>query len=58
MIKNHKNLIFIDIETASARPSLEALEPAMQELWLKKAQFLTENTEKDDAQFYFDRAAI
>lgn len=58
MIKNYKNLIFIDIETASAQPSLEELEPTMQALWLKKAQFLTEQDEKDDPQFYFERAGI
>lgn len=58
MIKNYKNLIFVDIETASQQPSLEELEPNLQALWLKKAQFVKEDEDISDSQFYFDRAAI
>jgi 3'-5' exonuclease len=53
-----KNLLFIDIETVSGQPSLELLEDRMRELWLKKASYLQNPENLNDADFYFDRSGI
>jgi 3'-5' exonuclease len=53
-----KNLLFIDIETASGKASFGELSERMQRLWLKKASFLQNLDNSSDEQFYFDRAAI
>ncbi|MGL1888321.1 MAG: 3'-5' exonuclease [Reichenbachiella sp.] len=58
MIKNYKQLIFIDIETATSHPSLEDMEDSYRELWLKKASRLQGEEEIDDQEFYFERAGI
>lgn len=51
-----KNILFLDIETASALPSLEDLNPRMKELWLKKAKFFKSDLSLEE--LYFDKAAI
>lgn len=57
-MNNLKNLVFIDIETVSAQPSFEELDPNMQVLWEKKAAFLRREEEVTPEKIYFDRAAI
>ncbi len=53
-----KNLLFIDIETASGESSFDKLSERMQRLWLKKASFLQNLDNSSDEDFYFNRAAI
>ena len=56
--ENYKNLLVIDIETASQYENFQNMEERMQELWRKKAAFLMKE-EKDTAEeLYFDKGAI
>lgn len=58
MIKNFKNSLFIDIETASGRASFSELTVNMQKLWLRKAKSLLNPTQKTLEDLYFERAAL
>lgn len=51
-----KNLLFIDIETVSAQPDLDLLDPAMQALWTKRASRLDPHQNPDIV--YKQRAAL
>jgi 3'-5' exonuclease len=53
-----KNLLFIDIETVSAEGDLSLLPDRMKALWLHKASFLSNPSDLNDEEFYFDRAGI
>ena len=53
-----KNLLFIDIETVSAESDFNLLSDRMKALWLHKASFLSNPTNLNDEDFYFDRAGI
>jgi predicted PolB exonuclease-like 3'-5' exonuclease len=44
-----KNLLFIDIETATSEASAGALSEPMQELWIRRAQHLAPELSADDA---------
>jgi 3'-5' exonuclease len=52
-----KNILFLDIETISGKPSFEELPSRMQELWIKKAKTFR-NTELPPEDLYFERAGI
>ncbi len=56
--KRERNLLFIDIETVSAQPSFEWLDERMQKLWSKKASYLKNEDNLNDAEMYFHRAGI
>jgi 3'-5' exonuclease len=53
-----KNLLFIDIETVSAEGDFSLLSDRMKALWLHKASFLSNPSDLNDEEFYFDRAGI
>ncbi len=53
-----KNLLFIDIETVSAEGEFSRLSDRMKALWLHKASFLSNPSNLNDEDFYFDRAGI
>jgi 3'-5' exonuclease len=53
-----KNILFIDIETASGEKSYSDLNPTMQKLWSRKASFLKTDPNQTIEEQYFDRAAI
>ena len=53
-----KNLLFIDIETASTEPSFDLLSERFQKLWKHKASFLKNEQNLSPEELYFDRAAI
>ena len=57
-MENFQNLIFVDIETASGKPSFGELPEAMQELWIKKASLLKNEEEHSAQELYFERAGI
>ncbi|PIB37107.1 3'-5' exonuclease [Reichenbachiella sp. 5M10] len=57
-LTNHKHLVFIDIETASAVENFGDLDDKFQALWIKKANLLNGEAEYDPIEFYFDRAGI
>jgi DNA polymerase elongation subunit (family B) len=58
MTQDHKNLLVIDIETASAFKDYSDMDDRMQSLWQKKASFLANNDNKTAEELYFDRGAI
>jgi DNA polymerase elongation subunit (family B) len=58
MTQDHKNLLVIDIETASAFKDYSDMDERMQSLWQKKASFLANNDNKTAEELYFDRGAI
>ncbi|MFM1912905.1 MAG: hypothetical protein RIR51_743 [Bacteroidota bacterium] len=58
MIKNFKNILFIDIETASGVNSFTTLTVNMQKLWLRKARSLMNPLQKPLEDLYFERAAL
>ncbi len=58
MIKNFKNILFIDIETASGVNTYTTLTVNMQKLWLRKARSLMNPLQKPLEDLYFERAAL
>lgn len=56
--KIFKNLLVIDIETASAFEEYQNMDKRMQTLWDKKASFLQINNEASSKDLYFDKGAI
>ena len=58
MIKNFKNILFIDIETASGVNTYTSLTVNMQKLWLRKARSLMNPLQKPLEDLYFERAAL
>ncbi|MFY0626254.1 MAG: 3'-5' exonuclease [Reichenbachiella sp.] len=57
-MQNFKNVIFIDIETASSKSTFDELPESMQELWVKKAMLLSNEEEISAQELYFERAGI
>ncbi len=57
-MENFRNLIFIDIETASGKPSFDELSETLKELWVKKATLLKNEEEHSAQELYFERAGI
>lgn len=57
-MKNFKNTLFIDIETASGSADFASLSPKMQALWERKAKYLSNPQGLSLAELYFERAAL
>ncbi|RVU24221.1 3'-5' exonuclease [Sandaracinomonas limnophila] len=57
-MKNFRNTLFIDIETASGKGDFSQLSPKMQSLWLKKAKNLPNPDQLMLEDLYFQRAAL
>ena len=55
---NFRNLLVIDIETASIVDDYANLDERMQSLWDKKASFLQNPEERSSKELYFDKGAI
>lgn len=53
-----KDLLVIDIETASANESYDDLDPRIQGLWDKKATFMQKTEELTPSELYFMKGAI
>lgn len=53
-----KNLIFIDIETVSEKPTFSDLSERMQNLWVKKSIYLKNEEEMSAEELYAERAGI
>ncbi|HPQ21243.1 MAG TPA: 3'-5' exonuclease [Saprospiraceae bacterium] len=53
---DHKNILFIDIETVPGCDAFESLPEELQALWLQKSKYLTKENEEDN--HYSDRAGI
>lgn len=51
-----KNILFLDLETVAAKPSLDQMDERFQALWEKKVKNL--KTESTPAESFVDRAAI
>lgn len=58
MFKELKNLLIIDIETVSGARDFTEINPELQSLWSRKASFLKNEDELNDAELYFERSAI
>ncbi len=58
MMKNFRNSLFIDIETASGEEAFANLSENMQRLWLRKARSLMNPSQKPLQELYFERAAL
>lgn len=56
--RQYKNLLVIDIETASAFPEYANMDQRLQALWDKKASFLQNDENKSSEELYFNRGAI
>ena len=56
--KIFRNLLVIDIETASTFEEYEEMDDRMQHLWDKKATFLQKSEEHSSKELYFDKGAI
>ncbi len=56
--KIFKNLLVIDIETASTFEEYEEMDDRMQYLWDKKASFIQNPEEVSSKELYFDKGAI
>ena len=56
--RTFENPLFIDIETVSSVQSYEALSPAMQKLWKRKASTLGYVEEEEQIAAFFERAGI
>jgi hypothetical protein len=54
----YKNILVIDIETASAQPSYKEMDERMQHMWNKKASFLNNDDELSTEELYFQKGAI
>lgn len=53
------NILFLDIETASLEENFEALEPRLQEEWLKKEKHIQPKSETlEPGSLFFDKAGI
>jgi predicted PolB exonuclease-like 3'-5' exonuclease len=55
---NLRNILFLDIETVSAKKTYKELSPRFQALWNHKHQTLFQNQEKSVEDSYFERAGI
>ena len=56
--KIFKNLLVIDIETASAFEQYQDINERMQSLWNKKASFISKSDEDTPEDLYFEKGAI
>lgn len=56
--RQYKNILVIDIETASAHKHYTDMDVRLQALWDKKASFLSNDEELPNDELYFNRGAI
>ena len=52
------HILFVDIETVTAEPTYEQLNPVMQRAWQRKARALRKPEQVTPADFYFERGGI
>lgn len=57
-MKIDKDLLFLDIETATIAPDFASLDDRLKPLWLKKAAFLRNDEEASLEELYFQRAGV
>lgn len=57
-LKLDKDLLFLDIETATVAPDFESLDDRLKPLWLRKAAFLRNDQEASLEELYFHRAGV
>lgn len=57
-IKNFKNTLFLDIETAAGEADFSLLSDKMKNFWVKKANNLVNPVALTEAELYVDRAAL
>ncbi len=57
-LKLDKDLLFLDIETATITPDFESLDDRLKPLWLRKAVFLRNDQEASLEELYFQRAGV
>lgn len=57
-MQNLKNILIIDIETASIHEEFGSLSERMQKQWERKAQFIRNEDELNTDELFFERAAI
>jgi hypothetical protein len=53
-----KSLLFVDIETVSAQPSLDRLSDRLRQQWQRKAQYLRNGEPQTDDELYFQRGGV
>ncbi|GAB3520690.1 3'-5' exonuclease family protein [Emticicia fontis] len=58
IVKQLKNILFIDIETVSQEAHFDALDTRLKPLWLKKASYFQNTDNLPDEDVYFKRASI
>jgi len=57
-LKNFKNTLFIDIETASGCADFSQMSEKMQDFWVKKAKNMPNVSNVEPRELYFERAAL
>ena len=57
-LKLDKDLLFLDIETATVAPDFASLDDRLKPLWLKKAGFLRNDEDLSLEELYFQRAGV
>ncbi len=57
-LKNFKNTLFIDIETASGCSDFSQMSEKMQDFWVKKAKNMPNVSNVEPRELYFERAAL
>src|SRR5690606_41818353 len=53
-----KDILFLDIETASVAANLDELEPRVQEEWIKKCKNFKSEEELSTEELFFQKAGI
>ncbi len=53
-----RDILFLDIETASLTPSFEDLPERLQDEWVRKTRFLQDQEEATAQELFFDKAGI
>ena len=57
-LKNFKNTLFIDIETASGCADFSQISEKLQDFWVKKAKNMPNTSNGEPRELYFERAAL
>lgn len=58
IVKQLKNILFIDIETVSQQAHFDALDSRLKQLWLRKAKYFQNTDNLPDEDVYLKRASI
>lgn len=53
-----RDILFLDIETASSTASFEQLPPRLQEEWLQKSAYVAKGSDSSIEELYFEKAGI